>query len=265
VPADRATCPRFGPIRVIDHPRTGGRGHPNWAGVEPGTLLLHFDVAYGSALAMGNTRSPRTGRIRGTVGRDCVRQPALRLGRRETQAVQRIIVVGPPGSGKTTVSRGVAAALDCPHVELDGLWWDAGWSEAGGSEFRSRVAAVTPRDRWVVDGNYFSSCVRDLIWPVADTVVWLDQPRRVTVPRVVWRTANRALRRTELWNGNRERLALDRDSMIRFAWREHPNYHERYAGLADDADLAHLDWVHLRAPHQVREWMASLTSATPND
>ena len=53
--------------------------------------------------------------------------------------------------------------------------------------------------------------------------------------------------------------------MIRFAWREHPNYRKRYAGLADDFDFAHLDWVHLRSTHQVREWMVSLTSATPND
>ncbi|MFN8041619.1 MAG: hypothetical protein U0Q07_20550 [Acidimicrobiales bacterium] len=179
--------------------------------------------------------------------------------------MDRIIVVGPPGAGKTTTSRGLAAVLDCPHVELDGMWWDAGWTEAGSSEFRSRVAAVTHGDRWVVDGNYFSSGARDVVWPLADTVVWLDPPRRVTVPRVVWRSANRALHRTELWNGNRERLALDRDSMIRFAWREHPNYHKRYVGLIHDSDLSHLDWIHLRSPKQVRRWMTSLSSATPND
>ena len=74
--------------------------------------------------------------------------------------------------------RGLAAVLDCPHVELDGMWWDAGWTEAGSSEFRSRVAAVTHGDRWVVDGNYFSSGARDVVWPLADTVVWLDFSKR---------------------------------------------------------------------------------------
>lgn len=40
----------------------------------------------------------------------------------------------------------------------------------------------------------------------ADTVVWLDLPRRVAVPRIVRRTLGRMLRGEELWNGNRERL-----------------------------------------------------------
>ena len=56
----------------------------------------------------------------------------------------------------------------------------------------------------MVDGNY--RAVRDLIWPRADTVVWLDYSLPLILARLTRRTFGRGLRRTELWNGNREQL-----------------------------------------------------------
>ena len=55
--------------------------------------------------------------------------------------------------------------------------------------FRSRVASVVAGDAWVIDGGY--SAVRDLIWPRADTVVWLDYPLTVILPRLVARIVAR--------------------------------------------------------------------------
>jgi hypothetical protein len=44
-----------------------------------------------------------------------------------------------------------------------------------------------------------------VIWARADTVIWLDPPRRTVMRRVIWRTIRRVAGRAELWNGNRER------------------------------------------------------------
>ncbi len=61
--------------------------------------------------------------------------------------------------------------LGVPHVELDSLHWEPGWTEADPEVLRRRVEAALSTDGWVVDVNY--SAVRDLIWPRADTLVWL--------------------------------------------------------------------------------------------
>jgi adenylate kinase family enzyme len=174
--------------------------------------------------------------------------------------MRRIVVVGPPGSGKTTIARRIAARLGLPHVELDSIWWEPNWTEAGAELFSQRAAKVVQGDAWVLDGNYFSVGARDVIWPRADTIVWLNLGRSVTIPRVVRRTLLRGIRRTELWSGNREslKLALRPDSIIWFAWKAHPKYNERYEGLTDDPELQHLSWIRLTRPSQVRRWLASL-------
>ncbi|MEY2424143.1 MAG: hypothetical protein QOI95_4210 [Acidimicrobiaceae bacterium] len=173
--------------------------------------------------------------------------------------MKRVVVVGPPGSGKTTVAQAAATRLGLPHVEMDSLWWEPHWMEAGAAVLAERLQVVAADDEWVVDGNYFSVGSREVLWPRADTIVWLDHSRWVTMPRVIRRTVIRAVRRTELWSGNRESLrrALRADSIIRFAWRAHPTY-RRYESLDTDPEFAHLTWIRLRTPRAVRRWLASL-------
>src|SRR5690242_1650994 len=86
---------------------------------------------------------------------------------------RRILILGSTGAGKTTLARQLAERLGLHHVELDALHWDANWTEAHPDVFAARTAqALANRAAWVVDGNYGE--VRDLLWPQADTVIWLD-------------------------------------------------------------------------------------------
>ena len=177
---------------------------------------------------------------------------------------RRIVVVGTSGAGKTTFAAAIARARGIPHVELDSLHWEPGWREAAPAVFRARVAVAVAAPAWVVDGNY--QPVRDLIWPRADTVVWLDFTLPVILRRVLARTVGRALRRTELWNGNRESLRtafLSRDSIVLWALTTYRRRRREYPRLLAAPAHAHLHVVRLRTPRAAAAWLARLAARGP--
>lgn len=65
----------------------------------------------------------------------------------------RIFVIGRTGSGKTTLARELAAAIDVPHVELDSLYFGPDFSTVPLSVLRERTSTVVSDDHWVIDGN----------------------------------------------------------------------------------------------------------------
>lgn len=170
----------------------------------------------------------------------------------------RVAVVGASGAGKSTLAAAVAGRLGVPHVELDGLWHDPGWTNPPAEVFRERVAAALAGEEWVSDGNY--RIAHEVVLARATAVVWLDYPRWLPPVRAVRRTAVRISRRTELWNGNRERWTdvLSREHPVRWAWSQHPVYRARYGGLFADPAYAHLERVRLRSPREARHWLGSL-------
>jgi adenylate kinase family enzyme len=96
--------------------------------------------------------------------------------------MDRIVVVGSSGAGKTTLAGALADHLGVPHVEIDALHWEPGWTQATAAMLRERVSRAIAGDRWTIDGNY--SVVRPLIWDRADTIIWLDYPMSVVFTRV---------------------------------------------------------------------------------
>src|SRR5215216_1144560 len=94
----------------------------------------------------------------------------------------RIVIIGRTGSGKTTLARELAAALGIPHVELDTLYFGQDFSTVPLSVLRERTRSAIAGDLWVTDGN--KKAVRDLVWPRADTIIWLDYPFVVSLWRL---------------------------------------------------------------------------------
>jgi adenylate kinase family enzyme len=145
--------------------------------------------------------------------------------------LRRVEVIGPSCSGKTTTARRLAAILGVPYIELDALHHDAGWTEAPAELLQQRVRAAfdAAPDGWVVDGTYFGK-LGNLVIDAADTIVWLDIPYRTAIRRVLSRTTRRAIRREELWNGNREslRLAFSRESIVLWVLRTHREFEEKW-------------------------------------
>ena len=105
----------------------------------------------------------------------------------EDQSLRRVAVVGTSGSGKTSLALTLARKLRLKHVELDALFWEAGWQKTPRDVFHARVVAALAVPGWVTEGNYH--IVRDVIWRRATTLVWLDYPLAL----ILWRLARRTL------------------------------------------------------------------------
>ena len=169
----------------------------------------------------------------------------------------RLVVIGVSGSGKTTLARQLARKLSLPHVELDALYWEADWQAASRPDFRERVRAATEGDAWVVDGNYSQS--RDIVWPRATHLVWLDYGLIRVLGRVFWRTVSRLLFRQELWSGNRESLRniFGRNSIIWYAFTSHRRHRKRYLPLLADEEFKHLNVYRFDRPQAASLWLQS--------
>ena len=172
---------------------------------------------------------------------------------------RRIVVVGTTGCGKTTLARQLAQRLTIPHVELDALHWDPGWTPAPPDLFRERTAQALRGEAWVVDGNYH--VVRDIVWSRADTIVWLDYTLPVILAQLVWRTLRRIVIREMLWNENRERFLvqiLSRDSLFLWALRSYPRRRREYPLLLQQPAYAHLAVIRLPSPRATRTWLSQI-------
>ena len=171
----------------------------------------------------------------------------------------RLLIIGTSGAGKSTLAARLAEARGCPYIELDALYWGPNWQAVATAQFRHSVSAATEGEHWIADGNY--SAVHDILWSRATHVLWLNYGRWTVFGRVLWRTVNRGLRRTELFSGNREsmRMAfLSRDSVLLWSLSTWHKNRVKFAALRDGPQYPHLQWTELNEPAQVQGFIAGL-------
>ena len=101
--------------------------------------------------------------------------------------MQRILVIGSPGAGKSTLASRLAGRLDLPLIHLDREYFGPGWTMPSKAEWRERVKALAAKPAWIMDGNYASTF--DIRVPRATAIVWLDLPRWRCAASVLWRVA----------------------------------------------------------------------------
>ena len=178
-------------------------------------------------------------------------------------SADRIVVLGTSDAGKTTVAKAIAEVLSVPHVEFDAYRHGPNWTETPDDVFRERLSEALQGEAWVADGNY--SIARDVVWPRASTLVWLDYPMPLVMWRLFWRIMRRGIMREELWNGNKEKLwwhFFSRESLFLWAWSSHWRRRRTLPEAFAQPQHAHIQVVRLRSPKITREWVRALGSIT---
>ena len=144
---------------------------------------------------------------------------------------KRILVLGCPGSGKTTVGLALAQDLGLPLHHLDDEFWGPGWTRLAQNRWHDRQHTLTAEPAWIIDGNHLSTVA--LRAARADLIVVVDGPTILCLARVVaraWRIRRGqtdllpARIRAEAEAGGTVRATRDLGRLLRqilgFRWRE---------------------------------------------
>lgn len=88
--------------------------------------------------------------------------------------MERVLVIGCPGAGKSTFARALRGLTGLPLYYLDRIWHRADGSNVSPGEFDGQLRELLGRDRWIIDGNYLRTL--ELRLECCDTVFLLDYP-----------------------------------------------------------------------------------------
>lgn len=129
--------------------------------------------------------------------------------------MQRVLILGPCGAGKSTLGRTLAQRTGLPLHHMDRLHWKPGWVESTREELLERLTPILAGDRWIIEGNYGGTLRPRL--QRADTVLVLDYPPRIYRYRVLKRIVSGYGRtRDDMTEGCPERLDAE---FLRYVWR----------------------------------------------
>ena len=93
--------------------------------------------------------------------------------------MNKIIVIGCPGSGKTTFSEKLRDVTKLPLFYLDAIWHKADRTHISRDEFDARLSEILSLDSWIIDGNYSRTLERRI--SACDTVFLFDLPTEVCI------------------------------------------------------------------------------------
>jgi len=109
--------------------------------------------------------------------------------------VERVVVFGRGGSGKSTLCRRLGKLTGLPVVELDKIYWNENLDVLSPEEWVRRQLTVTEAEQWIIDGDFGPLDMREPRLARADTVILVDTP----LVTCVWRSMRRSRQRMDFW------------------------------------------------------------------
>lgn len=168
--------------------------------------------------------------------------------------MERVLIIGCGGSGKSTMARKLGARTGLPVVHLDQVFWREGWTHISREEFDGLLSSELEKPRWIMDGNHDRTMPERLAR--CDTVIFLDLPRAVCLLGVMRRIVGFYGRtRPDMAPNCPERL--DRE-FLRWVWNFRRDERPKICRLLQEAQGVRV--VTLKSRRQVRRFLARYTS-----
>lgn len=152
--------------------------------------------------------------------------------------MDRIVVFGRGGAGKSVFARALGEKIGAEVIELDKLFWNDSLEPLTAEDWAERQASLTAEPRWVMEGDLGPSDVLEPRLKRADTVVVLDLPLWLCV----WRAWRRGRERKDFWAWT-----------LRWRRASRPRILEATCDIAPEADL-----VLLTDRGAVERWLSNL-------
>ena len=168
--------------------------------------------------------------------------------------MQRIMIVGQPGAGKSTLARALGRLAGLPVVHIDHIHWQPGWIERPRDEKTRLCHEVEAREAWIFEGGHSATWANRLAR--AEMLIWLDLPVGLRLWRVLKRTAQwHGRSRPDLPEGCPEGFSRETLPFLLFIWRTRKDVRERIGRLAAGAPRR-MPVVRLRSAAEARRFLA---------
>jgi adenylate kinase family enzyme len=165
--------------------------------------------------------------------------------------MQRVLIIGPCGAGKSTLARSLGPKLGLTVYHMDQLNWKPGWVESSKDQIRAKLVAITETNRWLIEGTYGGTLSERLVH--ADTIVYLDYPIRLCVVRLfrrIW--TYRGVTRPDMTEGCPERFDFG-FLLYLLHWNSGPRVRLEAKLIGHESKV-----IRLKSPDALARWLDSL-------
>jgi adenylate kinase family enzyme len=172
--------------------------------------------------------------------------------------MQRVMIVGQPGSGKSVLAREMRKRTGLPVVHIDTIHWRPGWIERSIDEKTRLCLEVEARDQWIFEGGHSTTWENRI--GRADLLVWIDRSSALRFWRVLVRTlSHRGRARPDLPEDCPEQLRK-LPGFFRFMWTTRKLARVKMKQLAATTPST-CRVVYLRSNRQTRVFISSIGEA----
>jgi len=169
--------------------------------------------------------------------------------------MERILIIGGNGCGKTTLAQKLALKLGLPLIHLDVLYWRDNWKNASKVEFDELLMKELSKPKWIIDGNMNRSIPLRLKY--CDTVIYMDFSRTMCVCGAIIRIVkNYGKSRFDMGGYCPENFDREKIEFIKTIWNHDKTNRKRFYDILKNESA--VNRIVLKNRRQVNKFLRKL-------